>query len=69
MLLEVMSQLTRSEKNSIRQLLVVWITLLGFRQDLANIVDGSLDAMLVSFFLPLYHDDDADNSVGCCQVE
>jgi hypothetical protein len=42
--------------------------LLGFRQDLADIVDWSLDAVLLRFFLAFYHDDDADDLVGCCHV-
>jgi hypothetical protein len=50
------------------QLLVVRVALLGFHQDLANIVDWSLYAILLRFFLTFYHDDDADNPVGCHHV-
>jgi hypothetical protein len=50
------------------QLLVVRVALLGFRQDLADIVDWSLYAVLLRFFLAFYHDDDADDPVGCRHV-
>jgi hypothetical protein len=42
---------------------------LGFRQDLANIVDWSLHAVLLRFFLAFHHDDDADDPLGCYHVE
>jgi hypothetical protein len=38
--------------------------LLGFRQDLADVVDWSLDFVLVSFFLSLHHDDETDDLAG-----
>jgi len=43
--------------------------LFGFRQDFADVVDRSLDSILVRFFLSFHHDDDVDDSVGCRQVE
>jgi hypothetical protein len=41
----------------------VWIP-----QDLADVVDWSLDAILLHFFLAFYHDDDAGDPVGCRHV-
>jgi hypothetical protein len=58
----------RSLENSICQLLVVRVALLGFRQDLADIVDWSLYVVLLRFFLAFYHDDNADDPVGCRHV-
>ena len=40
--------------------------MLGFREDLADVVDRSLDSILVAFFLLLHHDDYDDNLVGVC---
>jgi hypothetical protein len=48
--------------------LVVRVALLGFCQDLTDIVDWSLYAVLLRFFLAIYHDDDADDPVGCRHV-
>jgi hypothetical protein len=43
--------------------------MLGFRGDLADVVDGPLDSVLVAFFLSLHHDKYANDLVGSCQVE
>ena len=64
-----MPQFPAPLEDSIGQLLKVRVALLGIRANLADVVDKSLDSILVAFFLSLHHDDYADDHVGGCQVE
>jgi hypothetical protein len=48
--------------------LVVRVALLGFCQDLADIVDWLLYAILLRFILAFYHNDNADDPVGSHHV-
>ena len=53
---------------AVHELLVVGVVLLGLGKDLADEVDGSLDRVLLSVFLSLHNQDDADAAVGGSDV-
>jgi hypothetical protein len=67
--IEVVHKLAGTYEYFVCQFLVVRVALLGFRQDLTNVVDWSLYTILLHFFLAFHHDDDADDPVGCHHVE
>jgi hypothetical protein len=47
----------------------VRVALFGFYQDLVDIVDWSLYAVLLCYFLSFYHNDDANDPIGYRHVE
>src|SRR3954470_15528008 len=55
MSLEVLLKLLACHKNSIYQLLPMRIPLLGFNEHLADIVNGTLNQMLLACLLSLHH--------------
>ena len=60
---EIMLQLAIDHEYSKHQLLPMWVSLLGFRQDLTDIINRPLNWVLFTRLLALHHNCSTDSSV------
>ena len=64
-----MGYFPRRHDDGVHELLVVWVSLLEFVEDLAEVVDWPLDCLYFSFFQAFDHECCAYHAASCCDVQ